>query len=64
MAFEDGRPWRVAVAKRELLERRFLACEVCHAVASSEADVARTLVLTMLGGVCASLGGSARNRGQ
>jgi hypothetical protein len=64
VAFEDGRPWRVAAAKRELLERRFLACEVCQAVASNEADVARTLVLTMLGGVCASLGGSARSRGQ
>ena len=64
VAFEDGRPWRVGAAKRELLERRFLACEVCRAVASGEADVARSLVLTMLGGVDASFGGSARSRAQ
>ena len=35
VAFEDGRPLRVAAAKRGLLERRFLACEVCQAVASN-----------------------------
>ena len=61
VAFEDGRPWRVGAAKRELLERRFLSCEVCGAVAAGEADLARNLVLTLLGGVGASLGVSARS---
>ena len=55
VAFEDGRPWRVSAAKRELLEHRFRACEVCKAVAADDADIARALVLSMLG-VGASLG--------
>ena len=45
----------------QLLERRFLSCEVCGAVAAGEADLARNLVLTLLGGVGASLGVSARS---
>ena len=61
VAFEDGRPWRVGAAKRKLLERRFLSCEVCGAVAAGEADLARNLVLTLLGGVGASVGVSARS---
>ena len=63
VAFEDGRPWRVAAAKRELLERRFLACEVCQAVASNEPDVARAPVLSKLDGVGTSLCGLVRSRG-
>ena len=55
VAFEDGGPWRVSAAKRELLEHRFRTCEVCRAVASDDAGIARTLVLSMLG-VSASLG--------
>jgi len=55
VAFEDGRPWRVSAAKRELLEHRFRAFEVCKAVAADDADIARALVLSMLG-VGASLG--------
>ena len=49
VAFEDGRPWRVSAATRELLEHRFRACEVCKAVAADDADIARALVLSMLG---------------
>ena len=37
VAFEDGRSWRVGVAKRELQERRFLVCGVCGAVAVGDA---------------------------
>ena len=55
VAFEGGRPWRASAAKRELLEHPFRACEVCRAVAADDADIARALVLSMLG-VAASLG--------
>ena len=50
VAFEDGRAWCVAAAKRAVLEERFFACDVCRAVRERDDDLARMLMYTRLTG--------------
>jgi hypothetical protein len=49
VCFADGRPWRVSDEIRRRVEARIAACGVCRAVASGERDMARTLMLSLLG---------------
>jgi hypothetical protein len=50
VAFTGGRPWRVGVAQRQLLEARCAASGLCTAVRCSDNDVAILLVLAKLRG--------------
>ena len=50
VAFEDGRAWVVAPAKRAALEQRYVACDVCRAVRDRDDDLARMLMYTRLTG--------------
>ena len=50
VAFEDGRAWRVSLAKRCVLEQRYLTCDVCRAVRARDDDLARMLMYTRLSG--------------
>ena len=56
VAFTNGAPWRVADAKRELVEASYAASDVCTAVRLLDHDVARLLMLTKLRG---GVGGGA-----
>ena len=50
VAFGDGQPWHVSAAKHEAMEGAYAASGVCMAVARSDYDVARLLLLTKLRG--------------
>ena len=48
--FDNGSCWRVAPSKREALDRKYLACDVCRAVREGDDDLARLLMYTRLSG--------------
>ena len=50
VAFEDGRAWHVATAKRGVVEQRYIACDICRAVREGDDDLARMLMYTRLTG--------------
>ena len=50
VAFEDGRAWHIASAKRGVLEQRYIACDICRAVREGDDDLARMLMYTRCAG--------------